>query len=72
MKTSLFIMNAVSAIFLANILITQPSITGFAVAPASNIDLASPLGFAVMFIIVTISLDIYFYLRSRKSAYYYV
>lgn len=68
MKTSLFIANIVSAILLINFLFINPSITGFAVAPTKfNLDLSSPLGIAVLFIIITIALDIYFYIKSRKE-----
>ncbi len=67
MKTSLFILNVVSIIFLINIILTGPSITGFAVSQTKpNIDIASPLGFALLFIIITIALDIYFYLKTKK------
>lgn len=68
MKTLLFIANAVSLIFIINFLVVSPSITGFAVAPVKfELDLASPLGIAVVFIVTTIALDIYFYRKSRHG-----
>ncbi len=68
MKTSLFIANVISAILVLNFLLTNPAITGFTVAPQKiSIDPTSPLGLAMIFIITTISLDIYCYLRSRKE-----
>lgn len=68
MKTSLFILNVVSIIFLINTFLTTPSITGFAVSqPKPDIDISSPLGFALLFIITTIALDIYFYLKTKKQ-----
>lgn len=68
MKTSLFIANVVSAVFIVNILLVSPSITGFVVAPADvNLDLSSPLGIAIAFIIITLALDIYFYLKTKKE-----
>ncbi|MFH1324353.1 MAG: hypothetical protein ABIH64_03835 [Nanoarchaeota archaeon] len=68
MKTSVFILNVVSGIFLLNLLFSNPSITGMAVAEASGkIELASSLGFSVLFIIAVTSLDIYAYLKSKKT-----
>jgi len=67
MKTPIFIANIVSAIFLINLLFVNPTITGFAVAPdKATLDISSPLGFAVLFIITTIALDVYFYLKTKK------
>ena len=72
MKTPLFIANAVSLILIINFLIANPSITGFTVAPAKfELDLASPLGIAVVFIFTTIALDIYFYRKSRHGVVRY-
>ena len=74
MKTSLFIANAVSLILIINFLIANPAITGFVVAPEEtdlpekpNLDLTSPLGLAVIFIVTVTALDIYFYRKSRHT-----
>jgi len=68
MKTQLFIANIVSAILLLNFAFNDPSLTGFAVAPTkTTLDLTSPLGFAIIFIVTIIALDIYFYVKSRKE-----
>jgi len=66
MKTSLFIANVVSVILVINFLVAEPFITGFVVAPKLRLDLTSSLGLAVLFVITTIALDIYFYRKSRE------
>ncbi|MEA2036447.1 MAG: hypothetical protein U9O94_02990 [Nanoarchaeota archaeon] len=66
MKTSIFIANAISAIFVIYFTAVDPSITGFVIAEKPQLDLASPLGFAVIFIVTTIALDVYFYIRSKN------
>ena len=67
MKTSLFIANVISAILIIDFLVAEPSITGFVVAPKLGLDLTSPLGLALLFIITIIALDVYFYRKSRKK-----
>ncbi len=78
MKTPLFIVNAVSLILIINFLITGSSITGFMIVPTEtslsekpNLDLASPLGLAVIFIFTVTALDIYFYRKSRHGVLSY-
>lgn len=67
MKMPLFILNAISAIFLANTIFNNPSITGFATSSAeSGFRIPLPLIFVVLFILATIALDIYFYLKTKK------
>ena len=75
MKTSLFIANAFSLILIFNFLLTSPSLTGFIVAPEETttpeefyLDITSPLGLAVIFIVTVTTLDIYFYRKSRHAA----
>jgi len=68
MKTSLFIANIVSAILILNFLIINPSITGFAVASQKlDIELTGAVGLAIIFIIMIIIMDIYFYLKAKKE-----
>jgi len=70
MKTSLFIANVVSVIFLINLIFINPSITGLAVAETPTnfkLDISSPLGISILFIITIIILDIYFYIKSKKE-----
>lgn len=67
MKTSLFIANIVSAILIIDFLVKNPSITGFAVAQKFELDLTSPLGIAVLFIITIIALDVYFYIKGKRE-----
>ncbi len=66
MKTPLFIANIVSAILIINFLFINPSLTGLAVAQKFELELTSPLGLAFIFIVTTIALDIYFYLKTKK------
>ncbi len=66
MKTYLFILNVVSAILLVNLAFSSPSITGAVTFSDPKSVIASPLGFANVFVIVTIALDIYFYMKSRE------
>ncbi|MBW2990065.1 hypothetical protein KY358_07160 [Candidatus Woesearchaeota archaeon] len=69
MKIYLVIMNAVSAIFLISMAFSNPSITGLSINLVEpKLVLASPLGFATLFIFTTIALDVYFYLKSRSTS----
>lgn len=63
----LFIANIISVILLAYVLFTDPSITGFTVAKTA-LDLTNPPDFAVLFIITTFALDVYFYMKSRRKS----
>ena len=66
MRISLFILNIVSAILLISLAFSNPSITGFATTLTdAKSTFASPLAFANIFIIITLSLDVYFYLKSK-------
>jgi len=68
MKTGLFVANIISASLLIVLAVSNPSITGLAVTPTeATTTLASPLGFATLFIIATIAFDVYFYMKSKKK-----
>jgi len=67
MKTSVFVANGISAILILDLLLTSPAITGFAVAPKFELDPTSSLGLSIIFIITTIVLDVYFYLKTKKN-----
>jgi hypothetical protein len=67
MKTSLFIGNVISALLIVNFVFTNPSITGFAVASQKlELNITSPLGMAIIFIVTIIALDVYFYRKSKR------
>ena len=67
MKIWLFILNAVSVILTINFLVANPTITGYAIKEYyADFSFTSPLGLSMVFIVVTIALDLYFY---RKAKY---
>lgn len=64
-KVILYIANITSVILLINFLFINPSITGFVIKTSP--DTATATNLAAIFIIVTFSLDVYFYMKSRKQ-----
>lgn len=68
MKTGLFILNVVSVSLLIVMAASNPSVVGAAVTLTDAKEvIVSPMGFANIFIILTITLDIIFYMKSRKN-----
>lgn len=66
MKAPLFVANTVSAILLLNLMIKEPSITGFVVASTTpSLTLVSPLGLSSIFVIGTLVLDVVYYSKNK-------
>jgi len=68
MRTSLFIANIVSAILLINLAFSNPSITGLAITLTdAKATLLNPIVFVNIFVITTIVVDVYYYLKAKKA-----
>ena len=62
----LIIANIISLSFITYLTFITPSATGFVIKEGNN--LSSPADFAILFVITTFALDVYFYMKGKKGA----
>jgi hypothetical protein len=62
----LFFANIVSAILMVVFILSDVGITGYTIAP-TNLKLSKMPAFAIFFVMITLMLDVYFYIRGRMN-----
>lgn len=62
----LFFANIISVVLIVMLILSDAGITGYTIAP-TDMKLSNMPTFAIFFVLVTLMLDVYFYIKGRMS-----